>query len=56
MGGGMYIEVYSNLQYQQDRLCKRSDFLPDKNSFAFDLVGNVGDCEFVGERHSFAQR
>ena len=28
------------------------DFLPDKNSFAFDLVGNVGDCEFIGERHS----
>ena len=53
MGGGMYIEVYSNRQYQQDKLW---DFLPDKNSFAFDLVGNVGDCEFVGERHSFAQR
>jgi hypothetical protein len=29
-------------------------FLPDKDSFALDFIGNVGDCEFVGERHSFA--
>ena len=25
--------------------------LPDKNSFAFDLVREVSDGEFIGERH-----
>jgi hypothetical protein len=28
--------------------------VPDKNPFAFDFVCNVGDCKFIGERHSFA--
>jgi hypothetical protein len=30
--------------------------VPDKDSFALDLIGNVGDGEFVGERHSSATR
>ena len=41
------------LRYQQAD--PASWILPDKNSFALDLVGNVCDCELVGEGHSFCR-